>query len=71
MTARVSKSDSDVPFDPVEHSVYDGRERLGRYSRTAVDAYAAFDAEDHPLGEFSSRRTAYLAVVANAGASTQ
>lgn len=49
-------------FEPLEHSVYFGRQRLGRYCRIAERLYAAFDAEDHPLGEFRAIRAAYAAV---------
>jgi len=49
-------------FDPLEHSVYLGRERLGRYSRIAPKLYAAFDAKDRLLGEFKGRKDAYAAV---------
>lgn len=51
-------------FEPLEHSVYEGRRRLGRYVRIAPTWYAAFDAEDRPLGEFSRSQDAYKAVVA-------
>jgi hypothetical protein len=51
-----------VPFKPVEHSVYFGRERLGRYSRVASHLYAAFDAQDRLLGQFKQQRMAYVAV---------
>jgi len=33
-------------FELLEHSVYEGRRRLGRYIRIAPTWYAAFDAED-------------------------
>jgi hypothetical protein len=49
-------------FEPLDHSVYDGRRRLGRYVRIAPIWYAAYDAEDRPLGEFSRRQDAYAAV---------
>ena len=49
-------------FDPLEHSVYLGRERLGRYSRFGPKLYAAFDRKDRFLGEFKSRKDAYAAV---------
>lgn len=49
-------------FEPLEHSVYHGRERLGRYSRIGQKLYAAFDAKDRLLGEFKRRKDAYAAV---------
>ena len=49
-------------FEPLEHSVYLGRERLGRYSRIGPKLYTAFDAKDRLLGEFKKRKDAYAAV---------
>ena len=49
-------------LEPLEHSVYLGRERLGRYSRIGQERYAAFDARDRLLGEFRRRKDAYAAV---------
>jgi hypothetical protein len=49
-------------FEPLEHSVYEGRLRLGRYVRIAPTSYAAFDAEDRSLGEFSRSSDAYAAI---------
>jgi hypothetical protein len=49
-------------FPPLEHSVYLGRERLGRYSRIGPKLYAAFDTDDVSLGEFTQRKAAYAAV---------
>ena len=49
-------------FEPLEHSVYYGRQRLGRYVRIAKKLYAAFDALDRPLGNFKKPRQAYAAV---------
>jgi hypothetical protein len=54
-------------FEPLEHSVYEGRRRLGCYVRIAPTWYAAFDAEDRPLGEFSGPQDAYTAVAAISG----
>jgi hypothetical protein len=51
-----------VEFEPLEHSVYLGRERLGRYSRIGPKLYAAFDTDDRLLGEFKRRKDAYAAV---------
>ncbi|UPJ41808.1 hypothetical protein IVB40_31755 [Bradyrhizobium sp. 40] len=61
----------DVPFEPVEHSVYEGRERLGRYLRISPTLYAAFDVDDRPLGEFLGRRAAYAAVASISGGSRE
>jgi hypothetical protein len=62
----VSTSDSigvqQPEFEPVEHSVYLGRERLGRYSRIGPKLYAAFDSKDRLLGQFKRRNDAYAAV---------
>ncbi len=49
-------------FEPLEHSVYLGRERLGRYSRIGQKLYAAFDAKDRLLGRFKRLKDAYAAV---------
>jgi hypothetical protein len=61
-TQSVSGAPPKPDFEPLEHSVYFGRQRLGRYSRIAERLYAAFDAEDRPLGEFRAIRAAYAAV---------
>jgi hypothetical protein len=58
----VSDADPKPKFEPVEHSVYLGRRRLGRYSRIAPRKYAAFDACDRPLGEFKRRKDAWRAI---------
>jgi hypothetical protein len=42
-------------FEPLFHSVYIGRERLGRYVQTDRNKYKAFDANDQPLGNFRVR----------------
>ena len=49
-------------LEPLEHSVYLGRERLGQYSRIGQKLYAAFDAKDRLLGVFKRRKDAYAAV---------
>jgi hypothetical protein len=49
-------------FEPVDHSVYLGRERLGRYSRIGPRLYAAFDSKDRLLGQFKTRVNAYAAI---------
>ena len=58
----VSDADPKPKFEPVEHSVYVGRRRLGRYSRIAIRKYAAFDACDRFLGEFKRRKDAWRAI---------
>lgn len=63
----VSGPDPKPNFEALEHSVYSGRQRLGRYSRIAPRLYAAFDAEDRPLGNFQAARAAYAAVVGAGG----
>jgi hypothetical protein len=52
-------------FEPLEHSVYYGRQRLGRYARVGPKKYASYDADDRLLGEFKSRKEAFLAVGQN------
>jgi len=59
----LSGADPKPRFEALEHSVYSGRQRLGRYCRIAPRLYAAFDAEDRPLGNFQAARAAYAAVV--------
>jgi hypothetical protein len=39
-------------YRPIEHSVYIGRERLGRYVQSGPKKYRAFAANDRPLGNF-------------------
>lgn len=51
---------SNVEFEGLEHFVYFGRQRLGHW--IARTRYAAYDADDQPLGEFSRRQDAYAAV---------
>jgi hypothetical protein len=60
----VTKS-KEVEFEPLAHSVYSGRQRLGRYVRVGPRKYAAYDADDCLLGEFKSREEAYSAVGQN------
>jgi hypothetical protein len=50
---------------PIEHSVYIGRERLGRYVQTGTKKFEAFDAKDRPLGNFRVRER-MLAVIRKA-----
>ena len=54
---QVSNSD----FAPLEHSVYVGRLRLGRYLRVRVNLYAAYDARNQLLGHFWNRTNALAA----------
>jgi hypothetical protein len=46
----------------VEHSVYFGRERLGRYVQTDVKKFQAFDANDRLLGGYRDRAKALAAI---------
>jgi hypothetical protein len=47
---------------PVEHSLYFGRERLGRYVQLDRKRFKAFDARDRPLGNFRVRTRALAAI---------
>jgi len=47
---------------PIEHSVYLGRERLGRYVQMDHKRFKAFDALDRPLGNFRIRAGALAAI---------
>jgi hypothetical protein len=49
----VSASLPKQKFEPLEHSVYVGRLRLGRYERIANRKYAAYDVNDRLLGRFT------------------
>jgi hypothetical protein len=53
---------------PIEHSVYIGRERLGRYVQTGPKKYEAFDAQDRPLGDFRFRERMLAAIRKKAAA---
>jgi len=64
---RVSATDPKPNFEPLEHSVYEARRRLGHYVRIAPTWYAAFDAVDRPSGEFSRPKDAYAAIAAISG----
>jgi hypothetical protein len=46
---------------PIEHAVYIGRERLGRYVQTDRKKYKAFDAANQPLDNFRVRARALAA----------
>jgi hypothetical protein len=48
--------------EPLEYSVYVGRERLGRYVQVDRRKYKAFDANDRPLGNFRVRAGALAAI---------
>jgi hypothetical protein len=48
-------------FEPLDHSVYVGRWRLGRYERVAKRKYAAYDARGQLLGRFTKRTDALAA----------
>ncbi|MHC2291715.1 hypothetical protein [Bradyrhizobium barranii] len=67
-TQSVSGSAPKPDFEPLERSVYFGRERLGHYSRVGERLYAAYDADNRPLGEFEAIRAAYAAVARTGGA---
>lgn len=47
---------------PIEHSVYLGRERLGRYVQMDRKRFEAFDPRDRPLGNFRVRSRALTAI---------
>jgi hypothetical protein len=59
---RVSAPLPKPKFDPLYHSVYFGRQRLGHYVRVSPVRYAAYDARDRLLGKFASKRAAFAAV---------
>ena len=47
---------ADVPapdFEPLEHSVYVGRQHFGRYERISKKKYAAYDSKGKLLGRFT------------------
>jgi hypothetical protein len=47
---------------PIQHWVYIGRERLGRYVQAGPRKYKAFDAKDRPLGNFRVHATVPAAI---------
>lgn len=47
---------------PIEHSVYLGRERLGRYVQTDRKRFKAYDAINRSLGNFRVRARALSAI---------
>jgi hypothetical protein len=48
--------------EPIEHSLYYGRERLGWYLQIDRKRFRAFDALDCPLGNFRVRARALTAI---------
>jgi predicted phage tail protein len=58
---KVSRSGA-ARWKDIEHSVYVGRERLGRYVQTDRTNYRAFDANDRQLGNFRVRARALAAI---------
>jgi hypothetical protein len=58
----MSRLQNQPAFELIEHSIYIGRRRLGRYAQTDKKRFDAFDAEDRPLGAFKSRRQALAAI---------
>jgi hypothetical protein len=65
----VTSAKQNLEFEPLEHSVYHGRQRLGRYVRIAARRYAAYDARNRLLGKFKKRKDAWAAIGrASAGA---
>ena len=63
--------DKKPDFEPFEHSVYSGQQRLGRYVRIAARRYAAYDSHDRLLGDFKKRKDAWTAVNLNAERNSQ
>jgi hypothetical protein len=49
-------------FEPLEHSVYVGRQRLGCYERVATARYKAYDARGRLIGNFRKRTDALTAI---------
>lgn len=49
-------------FEPLQHSVYIGRQRLGHYVRIGVRQYAAYDSRNRLLGSFTKRADALAAI---------
>lgn len=61
-TQRVSDARPKPKFDSLEHSVYLGRQRLGRYVQTDRKKFKAFDANDRLLGNFRIRNRMLAAI---------
>jgi hypothetical protein len=53
---------SRITSEPIDHAVYLGRSRLGRYSRDGDNLFEAFDAKDKYLGSFPSATDALVAI---------
>lgn len=70
-TQSVSEVTPKLKFEPLRHSVYLGRQRLGGYERVSVTLYAAHDALNRPLGRFARRRDAWSAVSQAASGAAQ
>jgi hypothetical protein len=47
---------------PIEHSLYFGRERLGRYVKIDRETFKAFDFKNRRLGSFRTRAGALAAI---------
>jgi hypothetical protein len=54
-----------APFDPLQRSVYIGRECLGRYVQTAKKRFEAFSAAGRRLGNFQSNKATLAAIRKN------
>ena len=67
----VSTATEEVAFEPLHHSVYEGRERLGHYVRISPKRFAAYDARNRLLGKFGSTTAAFGAVGRRRGGSAQ
>ena len=59
---RARVADKAARQKPIEHSLYLGRERLGRYVQMGHKRFNAFDALDRPLGKFRIRARALAAI---------
>ena len=59
---RVTAKKQNGSFEPLEHAVYIGRQKLGRYSRVGVRRYAAYDARNRLIGRFRKRADALAAI---------
>jgi hypothetical protein len=55
-------TDKALQQNPIEHSVYIGRRRLGRYVQTDRKKFKAFAADDRPLGTFRVRKRSAISV---------
>jgi hypothetical protein len=64
-------ADNKLDFEPLEHSVSSGRQRLGRYVRIAARRYAAYDSRDRLLGDFEKRKDAWVVISLNAERNSQ